>query len=106
VASTTDSIQEAVRQLTEAERLLLAAMGHLGAADDLLSDPAKKEPLEAGIEGLNVIHHVHDHPMKIKLERTKGGYKWEVHVSGSDLEEVLSKIEEADQQLIAGYGGI
>jgi len=38
VTPTADSIQEAVKQLREAERLLLDALAHLGAADDLLTD--------------------------------------------------------------------
>lgn len=38
MTTSTDPAREAVKQLREAERMILTALGLLGAADDLLTD--------------------------------------------------------------------
>ncbi|OPY55396.1 MAG: hypothetical protein A4E48_00085 [Methanosaeta sp. PtaU1.Bin060] len=43
---TADTIQEAVRQLREAERLLLDALSYLGVIEEMLSDPTRRNPPE------------------------------------------------------------
>ena len=43
-------------------------------------------------------------PVRVKLERgQKGGYAWEISVSGPDWEHCLTKIHEANDALISKY---
>jgi hypothetical protein len=60
----------------------------------------------AGLESKEIHHtHTHDQPLKIKLESTTTGYRWEIHIAGKDLAEVLPKIREANNKLKGEYGG-
>jgi hypothetical protein len=55
------------------------------------------------------IVHLHEYgkspePLKIKIERNTKGYNWEVSASGSSIEEILTRIREANLALEAEYG--
>ncbi len=54
--------------------------------------------------GEQVIRHEHynfrEQEFKVTLKRgTRGDYGWEISYNGSDIEEVISKIREADEKL-------
>jgi len=43
-------------------------------------------------------------PYRVKLERgQKGGYGWEISVSGSDMDRILRTISNTNKMLIATY---
>lgn len=45
------------------------------------------------------VHHTHDQPVKILLQKSKGGYNWEIHVSGKSVAEILPIIRDANAKL-------
>ena len=54
-----------------------------------------------------IVEHVYGaqtEPYKIKLEKNTKGYNFEISVSGSDLKDVIARIDEANQVMAAKYG--
>lgn len=52
------------------------------------------------------VEHIHtsSEPFKIKLERgQKGGYGWEITVSGSEMAHILGVIAATDEELREDY---
>ncbi len=57
-----------------------------------------------------IIRHEHynfkEQELKITLKRgTRGDYGWEISYNGTDIDEVLSKIKEADEKLREAFLG-
>jgi hypothetical protein len=44
-------------------------------------------------------------PYKVKLERNTRGFNWEISVAGADLEDVMARIDEANEIMKAKFGG-
>jgi hypothetical protein len=43
--------------------------------------------------------HKNGQPMKIHLQKVKGGYTWEIHAYGGTVNELLPLLREADRKL-------
>ena len=60
------------------------------------------------VEHVGVVEHRHykDNPHKVKLIRgQRGGYGWEISISGNDFQEILRSLEKVDRALRNMYGG-
>jgi len=54
------------------------------------------------------IVHLYDRQpaeISVKLEKNSKGYNWEISYRGENVDEVLAKIREVNQKLMAEYGG-
>lgn len=56
---------------------------------------------------LKIIHLYDRQPAEIsvKLEKNTKGYNWEISYRGENVDEVLARIREVNQKLMAEYGG-
>ncbi len=45
-------------------------------------------------------------PLKVRLEKTHRGYSWTILVEGQNLDEVLPKLNEANEALQKQYGHV
>jgi len=56
---------------------------------------------------MKIIHLYDRQPAEIsvKLERNSKGYNWEISYKGENADEVLAKIREVNQKLMAEYRG-
>ncbi len=55
-------------------------------------------------EDTKTIVHERDHPVKIRLNNNgKGGYSWEIYISGHNADEILPQLHEIDGRLKAVY---
>jgi hypothetical protein len=43
-------------------------------------------------------------PLKVLLQKTSGGYNWEIHCSGGSMSDILPIIREADKKIKNEYG--
>ncbi|NPV63562.1 MAG: hypothetical protein HPY61_13235 [Methanotrichaceae archaeon] len=50
------------------------------------------------------VHHVHDQPIKVILQTTKSGYKWEITVQGSTTAAIMPVLRETNEKLKREYG--
>lgn len=50
-----------------------------------------------------IILHTNEHPVKVILQKAKGGYSWEIHVSGSSTDQILAVLREANKKLKSEY---
>lgn len=60
------------------------------------------------VEHVGMVEHRHyqDSPYKVKLIRgQRGGYGWEISISGFDFQEILQSLERVDKSLKNMYGG-
>jgi hypothetical protein len=48
---------------------------------------------------------VNSQPMKVRLETTVTGYRWEIFVQGRNFAEILPQIREANATMKEMYGG-
>jgi hypothetical protein len=55
------------------------------------------------VETKEVIHK-NENPLKVLLQKTANGYNWEVHVSGSNVSEMLLTVREINNKLKGVYG--
>jgi hypothetical protein len=50
--------------------------------------------------------HKNDQPLKILLQKIKTGYRWEIHIQGKDIAEILPELRSANAALKREYGGV
>lgn len=48
--------------------------------------------------------HKNAQPLKVSLQKTSGGYNWEIHCSGITVAEILPVIREVNNKLKSEYG--
>ena len=49
--------------------------------------------------------HKQDQPMKVRLQKTREGYLWEIHCQGKNIAEILPELRSANAALKREYGG-
>ncbi len=49
--------------------------------------------------------HRNQQPLKVILQKTNDGYRWEVSVSGRDVNEILAEVRILNDKLKGEYGG-
>jgi hypothetical protein len=55
------------------------------------------------MEQVEICHKYGAHPIRVKLEKNSKGYNYEISIAGSDIDEILAQVQEADQKIKAEY---